>query len=394
MRTTHDDSAALTGAWELPEEFVALRDSVRAFVREQVRPREERLLPEGALPAEEMADLQTTARASGLWALQTPERLGGAGLSVLGQVVVAEEAAKCRTGAFFPAGGAFGGNPPSVLFGAPSAQFERWGRPIVEGRMPKAFTALSEASGGSDPARAIQCRADRDADDYVLNGTKMWTTHAGTAAWGVVYARTGEPGRRDGISAFVVETDTPGLERTPIEVMSSYSPYELRFTDARIPADQRIGAEGEGFALAGEFLTHGRIVYGAGPIGIAQHALSLAVDWVKQRAVFGSTLADKQAVQFMLADSEIELRAARLLVYQAAWQADLGRDVRVDASAAKVFATETAFRVLDRCVQLFGAMGLAREMPLERWFRDLRVKRLGEGASEVQRMVVARSLLR
>jgi acyl-CoA dehydrogenase len=119
----------------------------------------------------------------------------------------------------------------------------------------------------------------------------------------------------------------------------------------------------------------------------------MAVGWVKEREVFGSRLADKQGIQWMLADSEIELRAARLLTYQAAWNADLGRDVRVDASVAKLYGTETAFRVLDRCVQMFGALGLSQEMPLERWFRDLRVKRLGEGATEVQRMIVARHLL-
>jgi acyl-CoA dehydrogenase len=180
----------------------------------------------------------------------------------------------------------------------------------------------------------------------------------------------------------------------PIEVMNSYSPYELHFEDARIPVSNRIGAEGDGFSLAADFLVRGRILYGAGPIGIAQYSLELAIDWVKERQVFGSPLADKQAIQWMLADSEIELRAARLLTYQAAWNADLDKDVKVDASISKVFGTETAFRVLDRCVQIFGAMGLAKEMPLERWFRDLRVKRLGEGASEVQRMVIARRLLR
>jgi acyl-CoA dehydrogenase len=346
------------------------------------------------MPPEELAVLQAKARELGLWALSTPREFGGAGLSVLGQVVVAEAAAACRMGAYFPAGGAFGGNPPSVLFRATPEQWERFGRPIVEGRAGKAYTAITEATGGSDPARAIRCRAERDGDDYVLNGSKMWISHAGTADWGVVYARTGAAGERGGISAFVVERDTPGLSMRPIGVMNSFSPYELHFEDARVPVGNRIGAEGEGFGLASEFLVHGRIVYAAGPIGIAQHALGLAVDWAKQRQVFGGPLADKQAVQFMLADCEIELRAARLLVYQAAWNADLGRDVRVDASASKVYGTETAFRVVDRVMQVFGAMGLSQELPVERWFRDLRVKLLGEGASEVQRMIVARSLLR
>jgi len=384
-----------TGAWELPEEFRMLADTVRRFMAAEVRPLEDKLDHDAAgLPPELLLPLQEKARSLGLWALQTPVEYGGAGLSMLGQVVVAEEAAKCRMGAFFPAAGAFGGNPPSVLFQASPEQFERYARPIIEGKAGKAFTAISESAGGSDPARAIQCRAERDGDHYVLNGTKMWTSHALTADWGVVYARTGAAGERGGISCFIVERETPGLSMVPIEVMNSFSPAELHFEDVRVPVANRIGDEGAGFRLASDFLVRGRVLYAAGPIGIAQSALEMTVDWVKDRAVFGSRLADKQGVQWMLADSEIELRAARLLTYQAAWGVDLGRDVRVDASIAKLHATETAFRVLDRCVQLYGALGLAKEMPLERWFRDLRVKRLGEGATEVQRMVVARQLLK
>ncbi|MBX6389888.1 MAG: acyl-CoA/acyl-ACP dehydrogenase [Frankia sp.] len=383
------------GAWELPEELRMLAETVRRFMETEVRPLEDSLPHDSAgLPADLLMPLQGKARALGLWALQTPRKFGGAGLSVLGQVVVAEEAARCRMGAFFPACGAFGGNPPNVMFSATPEQFERYARPIIEGQVGRAFTAISEPSGGSDPARAIRCRAERCGDHYVINGTKTWTTHAGTAPWGVVYARTGEPGRRDGISCFIVESDTPGLSKRPIDVMTSYAPYELHFDNVRVPVDNRIGPEGGGFHLASDFLVSGRITYAAGPIGIAQYALEMAIEWVKQREVFGSRLADKQGIQWMIADSEIELRAARLLMYQAAWEADLGRDVKVDASVCKVFGTETAYRVLDRCVQMFGALGLSKEMPLERWFRDLRVKRLGEGASEVQRMIVARELLR
>lgn len=161
-----------------------------------------------------------------------------------------------------------------------------------------------------------------------------------------------------------------------------------------MPVANRIGAQGEGFSLADDFLVKARILYGAGPIGIARMALGIAIDWAKQRETFGAKLAERQAIQWMVADSEIELRAARLLCYQTAWNADLGRDVRVDASVCKVYATETACRVVDRCVQILGGLGVAKEMPLERWFRDLRVKLLGEGASEIQRMVIARQLLK
>lgn len=386
-------SETTSGAWELPEELVMLRNTVRQFMTVHVHPAEEKLEHDTVgLPREELLELQAKARALGLWALQTPAQYGGAGLSVLGQLVVAEEAAKCRMGAFFPALGAFGGNPPNIMFKASQEQFDKYARPIIDGTMSKAYTAITEASGGSDPARAIKLKAVRDGDGYLLNGSKMWISHAPNADWGVVYARTGEG--RQGISAFILEKDTPGVTFSRIPVMASFAPYELHFDDVRVPAAQLIGAEGQGFALASDFLVHGRIVYAAGPIGIAQHALEMTCQWSRDRDVFGGKLAAKQGIQWMLVDCEVELRAARLLMYQAAWNADLGRDVRVDASVAKMYGTEAACRVLDRCIQIHGALGISTELPLERWFRDLRVKRLGEGATEVQREVVARSLLR
>jgi acyl-CoA dehydrogenase len=295
-------------------------------------------------------------------------------------------------GAFFPALGAFGGNPPNIMFKASTEQFDRYARPIIDGTMSKAYTAITEASGGSDPARAIKLKAARAGESYVLNGSKMWISHAPDADWGVIYARTGEG--RQGISAFILEKNTPGVTFSRIPVMASFAPYELHFDNVRLPQAQLIGAEGQGFSLASEFLVHGRIVYAAGPIGIAQSALDMTCQWARDRDVFGGKLADKQGIQWMLVDSEVELRAARLLMYQAAWNADLGRDVRVDASVAKMYGTEAAYRVVDRCIQIHGALGISTELPLERWFRDLRVKRLGEGATEVQREVIARSLLR
>jgi acyl-CoA dehydrogenase len=387
---------ASSGAWELPEELVMLRDTVRQFMDAHVHPAEEKLDHDTVgLPREELVELQAKARGLGLWALQTPEEYGGAGLGVLGQVVVAEEAAKCRMGAFFPALGAFGGNPPNIMFKASPEQFEKYAKPIVDGTMSKAYTAITEASGGSDPARAIKLKATRVGSEnasYVLKGSKMWISHAPDADWGVIYARTGEG--RQGISAFILERNTPGVTFSRIPVMASFSPYELHFDDVRLPVTQLIGAEGQGFSLATDFLVHGRIVYAAGPIGIAQSALDMTCQWARDRDVFGGKLADKQGIQWMLVDSEVELRAARLLLYQAAWNADLGRTVRVDASVAKMYGTEAAYRVIDRCIQIHGALGISTELPLERWFRDLRVKRLGEGATEVQREVIARSLLR
>ena len=167
----------------------------------------------------------------------------------------------------------------------------------------------------------------------------------------------------------------------------------MHFEDYEVPIEDRLGEEGQGFSLAEEWLVHARPPYAAATIGIAQAALDIATDWVRQRKTFGQHLADRQAIQWMIADSEIELRAARLMVYQAAWNADLGRDIKVDASACKVYGTEVAGRVIDRCIQMLGGMGVAQELPLERWYREARIRRIGEGPSEVHRMVVARAIL-
>ena len=308
-------------------------------------------------------------------------------------MIVAEEAAKCRMGAYVPACGAFGIDPPSVIWLGTEAQREPYGVQGIE-RGKKNFVAISEASGGSDPARKIQTRAVRDGDHYVLNGAKLWITGAETADWGIVFARTGEKGSGTGISAFIVDRETAGIETREIPVIRSYAPYEVSFKDVRVPVDNLLGEEGQGFAICQEWLVHARVPYSAAVIGIAQDALRIAIGWAKERDMHKSLLADKKAVQWMIADSEMELRAARLLTYQAAWNADLGRDIKTDASIAKVVSTETANRVVDRCVQILGGMGVARELPLERRFRELRIKRIGEGPSEVHRMVLARALLR
>lgn len=381
------------GAWELPEELVLLKETVARFMRDEVRPIEEKQ-PHDCyeLPATELVTLQQKAKALGLWCLASPERYGGGGLGLLAQVLVAEEAAKCRMGAYVPACGAFGIDPPSVIWLGNEQQIEKYGVAGIKGGK-KSFVAISEASGGADPARSIAARAKRDGEHYVLNGTKMWITAADKAEWGLVFARTGDEGDRGGISCFIVDRHAPGIKVRAIPVIRSYEPFEVHFENVCIPAENRLGAEGEGFQVCQKWLVHARVPYAAGVIGVAQEALRLAVDWVKQRKTFKSHLSDKQAVQWMIADSEMELRAARLLIYQAAWRADLGHDIKIEASIAKVTATETAGRVIDRCVQMFGALGVSKELPLERWYREMRIKRIGEGPSEVHRMVLARHVL-
>ena len=382
-----------TGSWTLPDEYLMLRDTVRRFMERDVRPVED-AAPHDAvsLAPATLEPLQQKARELGLWCNQSPAEYGGAGLNLLGQCVVAEEAAKCRMGLYFPAAGAFGQDPPKVIFRGTREQIEKYGIATIRHGW-KTFVAISEPGGGSDPARAIATRAERVGDRYVVNGSKMWISGIDAGEWGILYARTGAGGDRAGITAFILDPKRPGVHINKIPLMRSYQPFEVRLDNVEIPLEHRLGDEGAGFTIAEEWLVHARVPYAAASIGVAQASLDLAVDWAKQRKTFGSLLSDKQAIQWMLADSEVDLRAARLLVYQAAWNGDLGRDIKIDASVAKLFATEAAGRVVDRCMQIFGAMGMTHALPLERWYRELRIRRVGEGPSEVQRMVIARDLL-
>lgn len=382
------------GTWELPEELQMLRETVAEFMRKEVIPREAALNDPDAfrLPPEQKKELQSMARELGLWCVQSPAEYGGAGLSLLAQCVVAEETAKCRMGAYVPACEAFGWDPPNVIFKGAPDQIERYGaRAVAEAQ--KTYVAISEPSAGADP-RSMETTARKVDGGWLLNGTKLWISGADTSAWGIVFAVTGRDDRgRPSISSFIVEPAWEGFEWHLVPVIRPWYPCELVFRDCFVPDENLLGEEGRGFALAQDWLIHGRVPYAAATLGIAQEALRLATEYAKDRHTFGKPLAARQAVQWMLADSEMEIRAARLLVYAAAWKADRGEDYKVDASIAKVYGTETAGRVVDRCIQVLGGMGVSKEMPLERWYREMRIKRIGEGPSEIHRMVVARDML-
>ncbi len=376
----------------LSEELLSIRETTRRFMKNEVRPVEDKVAHDAyALPPELLEPLRNKAKEIGLWAVRSPMEYGGGGLSLMAASVIAEETARCRMGAYVPACGATGSNPPSPILLGNSYQVEKFAVPSIRDGT-KAFVAISEAAGGSDPARSIRTRAVKKGDRYILNGAKMWITGAATAEWGLVFARTGEQGSRGGITCFIVDGKPKGMSCNEIPVIRSYSPYEVSFEDVEIPEEHRLGEEGQGFALCEKWLVEQRVPYAAGTLGIAQEALTIAIEWACDRVTFGSRLADKQAIQWMVADSEMELRAARLLVYEAAQRCDAGLNFKVEASIAKVVATETAGRVVDRCIQILGAMGVSKEMPLERWYRELRIKRIGEGPSEVHRMVLARQL--
>ncbi len=378
---------------QLPDELLMLRDQIRRFMREEVKPIEDKL-PHDALGCgpEDLAHLRGIATEMGLTRLTTPEEYGGNALSALARAIVAEEGAKCRLGAYNPALGAFAGGPPIILWSGTPQQIEKYALPCIDGEK-RAFVALTEPTGGSDPRNNVQTRARKEGDVWVLNGRKMWITAAGSADYGIIFART-----RDGsppqITAFIVEPDFKGIEFNEIKVIRALSPYEIVLDNCEVPAENVLGEVGGGFGVAQNWLVDARIPYAAGCIGIAQEALDMACGWVKNRPVRDGFLADKQAIQWMIADSEVELRAARLLIYDAASKVDAGAPGKVDASVCKLYGTETAWRVVDRAIQMFGGMGVAKEMPLERWYRELRVKRIGEGPSEVHRLVVARDKLR
>ncbi len=382
--------------FQLPEELVMLRDQVRRFMREEVKPIEDKL-PHDATgcSSQDRAYLRGLAEQMGLTRLTVPEEYGGNPVSAMARVIIAEESAKCRLGAYAPALGAFGGGPPNIIWGGTAAQIEQYGVPCVDGRK-RAFVAITEPTGGSDPRNNISTRAVKRGGKWVLNGRKMWITGAAGADFGIIFARTsdGGDGVPPGITAFIVEPDYPGISFNEIGVIRALSPYEIVLEDCEVPEENVLGDVGKGFGVAQTWLVDARIPYAAGCIGIAQEALDMACGWVKQRPTRDGMLSGKQAIQWMIADSEVELRAARMLVYDAASKVDQGQSGKVDASICKLYGTETAGRVVDRAIQMFGGMGVAKEMPLERWYRELRVKRIGEGPSEVHRMVIARDKLR
>jgi acyl-CoA dehydrogenase len=377
--------------FRLSAELAELKQRVREFISSEVLPLEDEIDYEATeLPEAQLKVLQEKAKAAGLWLLGVPKEFGGVGLELFAQTIVAEEASQHRLGAYNPALGAFGTEPSPILYSATPDQIERFLMPTLRGEKT-AFLAFTEPEGGSDPARAIKTTAKKNGSSWVLNGQKKWITGGYEADYGVVFARTGEG--REGITAFIVERGMKGFSQEPVPVIRPWYPSLLSFEDTEVPEENVLGEVGKGFTLAQDHLVRYRVPYTAGCIGIGVAALRLAIEYAQTREAFKSKLADKQAIQWMIADSEIELRAARWLLYEAAWKADRGEDCRYESSSAKVYATEVAGSVVDRAVQIHGARGVTKELPLERWYREIRIKRIGEGPSEVHRMLVARDLL-
>ncbi|MBX3706472.1 MAG: acyl-CoA dehydrogenase family protein [Pseudomonadales bacterium] len=383
--------------FELPDEHRMLKDTVERFVAEELIPLEPAVLAREAaggpcaLSDAELGHLNARCRALGLWGLDAPEETGGANLPALALVGVNEAVGRTVVPFTFPPDSP---NLHMLLATASPAQRVRYLEPYARGETISAI-AISEPNAGADPA-GMKTRAVLDGDHWVLNGRKIWISRVRQAAFTIVMAVTDPAkGSRGGISAFIVDQGTPGFEiAREIPIIGGNRTYEVVFENCRVPRENLLGEPGQGFAPMQLRLTVRRLQMGAWCIGMAERALAMLVDYANQRETFGEKLADRQAVQWWVADAATRIHACRLMVQHAAWKQDRGADVRTEASMIKVFATEMATDVLDHAMQAHGAMGMTKELPLQLMAQQVRAMRIYEGPSEVHRWVIARRVLR
>jgi alkylation response protein AidB-like acyl-CoA dehydrogenase len=380
-----------SGAYQLTEEHELLRESVRDLSNDVIAPRAAEIDAQAEFPW----DVHAALKASDLLAIHVPEEYGGAGADKIAHCIVVEEIARvCASSSLIPMGNKLG-TTGLILSGSQDLK-QRYLPAVASGDAFFSY-ALSEREAGSDAA-AMKTRAVADGDAYVLNGSKMWITNAGVSTHYTVMAVT-EPGAGSrGISAFVVHADDPGFsygaKERKLGIKGSPT-REIYFDECRIPADRMIGAPGTGFTTALKTLDHTRLGIGAQAVGIAQGALDVALGYVKQRKQFGQPVSDFQGVQFMLADMAMKIEAARHLVYRAASAAESGAsNLTFVSSAAKCFASDTAMAVTVDAVQLLGGYGYVEDFPVERMMRDAKITQIYEGTNQIQRMVMARQLLK
>ena len=379
--------------FQLSEEHRLIQETARRIAKDVVQPRAAELDDTGEYPHDIFAAFKDT----GLTGLTIPQAYGGAGAGMLPLALAVEEVAKycCASGLML----LLSALPSQPVMIGGNEQQKKWiGEGIAGGSMKGAF-CLTEPNVGSD-ASALETRAVRDGDDYILNGEKMYISGGTVADYVVAFARTnGTPGAK-GISAFIVPTDTPGFRVAGQDRkmgVRGVPTADIVFEDCRVPRENLVGGEeGQGFNHAMLTLNSCRPVVGARGLGLAEGAMSYALEFARQRKAFGKPIADLQAIQFMFADMAIQIEAARMLVYQGAWRVDQGFYQREDAaylSIAKAHATETAVKVSSDALQVLGAQGYMQDHPLERHYRDARQLMIVEGTSQIQRVVIARALL-
>jgi acyl-CoA dehydrogenase len=386
--------------FSVPEDIRQLLDSFRSFLDREVQPVEERFaerLQEDAFD-EEMTEaglsLRRRSAELGFYAAHMPEEVGGGGLSNLGYTLLVEAgAASGLRFASFALGPPDPAAPNPILMDLPEHLREKYVPPLCRAETSMCF-ALTEPGAGSD-AQAIQTTAVLDGSSWVLNGTKHFITNGAHADLAVVFAVTDREKRASGgITAFLVPKGSPGFRvgRNQRTLAGDTNQAELVFDDCRIPEDHVIGAVGFGFGSAMRFLNAGRAYIGAMCVGIADHLIRICTEQAQSREAFGKPIGKFQGVQWMLADSAVEVHAARLMAYHLAWLVDEGQYPIKESSIVKLYNTEMVNRVADRAVQVFGGMGLLAEGPVERIFRYVRMLRIVEGTSEIQRMIIARNL--
>ena len=378
--------------FSLSDEEKAVRDTARAFITREVLPLEQEVLRrerahQPGIERSELRELQLKAKKFGFWGLSTPEQYGGMDLPALMQSLIWTEIGRT----FVPF--RFGGEADNILFFADDAQREEYLVPTIEGDRISCF-AITEPGAGSDAAN-IRLSARRDGDDWVLNGEKTFITNGNEADFAIVVAVTDrEKGvRGGGTTAFLVDR-AMGWTSSPIQTMGEGGPAALSFDEVRVPARNILGELGQGFELGMRWIGKGRYIIPSSAIGIAERALGMAIEYANTRETFGKPIGTNQAIQWMIADSETELEAARWLVLRAAWTVDQGTDPRHTSSMAKLYGAGMVNRVVDRVMQIHGGMGYTRELPIERWYRQVRLIRIYEGTDEMQRLIISRDLLR
>jgi len=378
--------------FELSEEHRMIKDTARRIARDVVAPRAKELDETGEYPE----DIFQAFKQAGLLGMAIPESMGGTGNGILPLCLAIEEVAKYECGAGLML--VLSGLPTRpIMFGGTAEQHQKWLPALCNGERKAAF-CLTEPDHGSDAAN-LQTRAIRDGDDYILNGNKVYISGGTVADQLTVFARTGGPGAK-GISAFVVDAHAPGvvIDRTDDKMgVRSVPTAHFSFQDVRVPAENLLGGvEGAGFNHAMLTLNSMRPTVGARGVGLAEGAAGYAMEWARERKAFGNSVIDFEAIQFMFADMAIQIEAARNLVYKAAWLVDqgkFGKEYAHNLSIAKAYATEMANRVAFDALQVLGAQGYMKDHPLERHYRDARQLTIVEGTSQVQRVVISRSMI-
>ncbi|MGC4834474.1 acyl-CoA dehydrogenase family protein [Micromonospora vinacea] len=376
----------------LSDEERAVRDTVRAFITREVMPLEAEVLRrerahQPGLDHSEVRELQLKARKFGFWGLATPEEYGGMNLPAVLQSLIWTELGRT----FVPF--RFGGEADNILFHATEEQKREFLIPTIEGERRSCF-AITEPGAGSDAAN-IRLSARRDGDDWILDGEKTFITGGHDADFAIVVAVTDrEKGARNGgATAFLVDRSM-GWRSEFIQTMGEGGPASLIFDGVRVPRRNILGEIGQGFTLGMEWIGKGRYTIPSHAIGIAERVLQMAIEYANTRETFGAKIGTNQAIQWMIADSETELEAARWLVLRSAWTVDAGLDPRHASSMGKLYGAGMVNRVVDRVLQIHGGMGYTRELPIERWYRQVRLYRIFEGTDEMQRLIISRDLLR